>query len=237
MIKCYYWRILFLSSTRIKWLVICMYWFHCYSLEPEKKYYYVFGDSYGWSKEYSFKAPPIPGPDVTTRVIAFGGMYIWMCVCVYMHVHTCMYICRCTLLWPSSSPTTVKMSLSIALHCKLIDLFFMLPYHTYLLCAKCCNCILCGNVWGSKGLFCCQIAIAISDTLIVQTLGMASMMTVGKCFLMNNQLWTLLNVFFRNWIAQILSSLLEICHMLMDMLLRYVLVHMSYIHVCDMWQR
>lgn len=158
-------------------------------------------------------------------------MYVCMNVCVYIHVYICMYICMCTMLWPRSLP---------------IRCLFLSPFTENwlicssccrLLCAKCCNYVLCGTGWGSKGLFCCQIAIAISDTLIVQTSGMASMMTVDKCFLMNNQLWTQLNVFFRSWIAQILSSLLEICHMLMDMLLRYVLVHMSYIHVCDVWER
>lgn len=155
-------------------------------------------------------------------------MYECMCVytCIHLHVH--MYVHNVM-----AKKFTYKMSLSIALHWKLIDLFFMLPYHTYFLCAKCCNYVLCGTGWGSKGLFCCQFLIAISDTLIVQTSGMASMMTVDKCFLMNNQLWTQLNVFFRSWIAQILSSLLEICHMLMDMLLRCVLVHM-YVHTC-MW--
>ena len=33
----------------------------------------MFGDVYGWSEEFSFRAAPEPGPNVTTRVIAFGG--------------------------------------------------------------------------------------------------------------------------------------------------------------------
>ena len=46
-----------------------------YSLVPTQKYYYQTGDEkYGWSEEYSFKAPPTPSSDVTTRVIVFGDM-------------------------------------------------------------------------------------------------------------------------------------------------------------------
>ena len=45
------------------------------SLQPATKYYYIFGDVYGWSEEFTFKSPPQPGPDVTTRVLAFGGKY------------------------------------------------------------------------------------------------------------------------------------------------------------------
>ena len=45
------------------------------SLVPTQKYYYQTGDEkYGWSEEYSFRAPPTPSPDVTTRVIVFGDM-------------------------------------------------------------------------------------------------------------------------------------------------------------------
>ena len=72
---------------------------HRHSLQPSKKYYYVFGDSYGWSEEYSFKAPPIPGPNVTTRVIAFGGMYI------HVHVRTKVYACIHMRLQLRNSPT------------------------------------------------------------------------------------------------------------------------------------
>jgi len=39
------------------------------------RYYYIFGDVYGWSEEFSFKAAPVPGPDVTTRVLSIGGTY------------------------------------------------------------------------------------------------------------------------------------------------------------------
>ena len=45
------------------------------SLVPGTQYYYIFGDSsYGWSEGFSFRASPTPGPDVTTRVVAYGGM-------------------------------------------------------------------------------------------------------------------------------------------------------------------
>ena len=40
---------------------------------PGMKYYYKFGDAFGWSEEASFHAAPQPGPDVITRVLAFGG--------------------------------------------------------------------------------------------------------------------------------------------------------------------
>ncbi len=33
----------------------------------------MFGDVYGWSQEFTFTAAPKPGPDVTTRVVAYGG--------------------------------------------------------------------------------------------------------------------------------------------------------------------
>ena len=45
-----------------------------FSLTPGMRYYYVFGDVYGWSEESSFKAAPMPGPSVTTRVLSIGGM-------------------------------------------------------------------------------------------------------------------------------------------------------------------
>ena len=44
-----------------------------YSLSPGQRYYYVYGDYYGWSGEKSFKAAPSNKKDVTTNVIAFGG--------------------------------------------------------------------------------------------------------------------------------------------------------------------
>lgn len=40
------------------------------------KYYYRFGDdAYGWSDEFTFNAAPVPGPNVTTKVLAFGGIH------------------------------------------------------------------------------------------------------------------------------------------------------------------
>ncbi len=43
-------------------------------LDPQTKYYYKFGDeAYGWSEEFSFTSAPETGPDITTRVLAFGG--------------------------------------------------------------------------------------------------------------------------------------------------------------------
>lgn len=44
-----------------------------HSLTPGENYYYVFGDSYGWSKEYSFFAAPYPGSKNPITVIAYGG--------------------------------------------------------------------------------------------------------------------------------------------------------------------
>ncbi len=44
-----------------------------FSLTPGKMYFYIFGDVYGWSKEFNFVAAPKPGPGVTTRVVAYGG--------------------------------------------------------------------------------------------------------------------------------------------------------------------
>ena len=55
---------------------------HPRRLVPGTQYYYTFGDTYGWSAEYSFTAAPKPGPNVTTRVVAYGGV----CVCVYVCV-------------------------------------------------------------------------------------------------------------------------------------------------------
>lgn len=43
-------------------------------LIPGEKYYYVFGDSYGWSNEYSFTAAPFPGSSDPITVIAYGDM-------------------------------------------------------------------------------------------------------------------------------------------------------------------
>ena len=41
------------------------------------KYLYSFGDDkYGWSKQYTFTVPPLSGPDVTTKIIAYGGKLV-----------------------------------------------------------------------------------------------------------------------------------------------------------------
>lgn len=48
-------------------------------LAPGAKYYYVFGSTEGdggYSEERVFTAPPIPGPNVTTRILAYGGVRI-----------------------------------------------------------------------------------------------------------------------------------------------------------------
>jgi len=42
------------------------------------KYYYKFGDNSSalassWSQEFTFRAAPLAGPDVTTRVVVYGG--------------------------------------------------------------------------------------------------------------------------------------------------------------------
>ena len=46
-----------------------------YSLEPGQMYYYMFGDTYGWSREYNFTSAPYHGANTTIRVIAFGGPF------------------------------------------------------------------------------------------------------------------------------------------------------------------
>ena len=41
------------------------------------KYLYSFGDDkYGWSKQYTFTIPQQPGPDVTTKIVAYGGKLV-----------------------------------------------------------------------------------------------------------------------------------------------------------------
>jgi len=37
------------------------------------KYYYIFGDNYGWSEEFSFTAAPEQGFSGTISLIAYGG--------------------------------------------------------------------------------------------------------------------------------------------------------------------
>ena len=56
-------------------LCILISFVYNYRLEPQTKYFYIFGDdAYGnWSEEYSFTSAPEPGPNVVTRVLAFGG--------------------------------------------------------------------------------------------------------------------------------------------------------------------
>ena len=46
------------------------------SLTPGGPYYYMFGDSVDglMSDLYSFRAAPQTGPDVTVRVVAYGGI-------------------------------------------------------------------------------------------------------------------------------------------------------------------
>ena len=40
------------------------------------KYLYSFGDDkYGWSKQYTFTVP-LPGPDITTKIVAYGGKLV-----------------------------------------------------------------------------------------------------------------------------------------------------------------
>jgi len=48
-------------------------------LTPGMKYYYKFGDdgsalASSWSQEFTFRAAPLAGPDVTTRVVVYGDM-------------------------------------------------------------------------------------------------------------------------------------------------------------------
>lgn len=48
-----------------------------YSLRPSTTYYYKFGSDGdgegGYSEQYSFVSPPVPGADVVTTVLAYGG--------------------------------------------------------------------------------------------------------------------------------------------------------------------
>ena len=59
------------------------------------KYLYSFGDDkYGWSKQYTFTVPHLPGPDVTTKIIAYGGKlefrvlsrFPMKCSCTIYHI-------------------------------------------------------------------------------------------------------------------------------------------------------
>lgn len=44
------------------------------SLEPGMKYYYIYGDYFGWSEEKSFKASPPFYVETNTTIIAYGGL-------------------------------------------------------------------------------------------------------------------------------------------------------------------
>ena len=46
------------------------------SLKPATRYYYMFGsDNGGWSEERVFMSAPIPGPELSIRILAYGGIY------------------------------------------------------------------------------------------------------------------------------------------------------------------
>ena len=67
------------SVKSVCWIpVLKVLWPSCFfRLVPGRRYYYKFGDdSFGWSDEFSFKAAPTPGPSVTTRVLAIGGILL-----------------------------------------------------------------------------------------------------------------------------------------------------------------
>ena len=44
-------------------------------LLPGQRYYYIYGDYYGWSEEKSFKAAPPLYVETNTTVVAYGGRY------------------------------------------------------------------------------------------------------------------------------------------------------------------
>ena len=81
------------------------------SLTPGRRYYYVYGDYYGWSSEKSFKAAPSSKMDVKSTVIAFGGQSVWCHVitttnlpcsivnCVHLPFSTFNDLCRHGLWW------------------------------------------------------------------------------------------------------------------------------------------
>ena len=58
-----------ISDANIVSSPLCMY-----SLTPGQTYYYIFGDAYGWSSEYTFKAAPYPGSSNPVTIIAYGGL-------------------------------------------------------------------------------------------------------------------------------------------------------------------
>lgn len=68
---------------------------HC-SLTPGQRYYYVYGDYYGWSSEKSFKASPLSKVDVKSTVIAFGGqcdvMWYPQPICHVVAIANCVHL-------------------------------------------------------------------------------------------------------------------------------------------------
>ena len=55
------------------------------SLEPGQEYFYVIGDNYGWSQEFSFRAPP--SFNQTFAVVAFGGELCVFACCRSEYIH------------------------------------------------------------------------------------------------------------------------------------------------------
>ena len=48
------------------------------SLEPGQTYFYMFGDTFGVSEEYTFTVPPGPSPDSSVRVVVYGGELVFL---------------------------------------------------------------------------------------------------------------------------------------------------------------
>lgn len=44
------------------------------SLVPGQRYYYIYGDYFGWGEEKSFKASPPLYVEANTTIIAYGGL-------------------------------------------------------------------------------------------------------------------------------------------------------------------
>ena len=57
------------------------------------KYYYIFGDNYGWSEEFNFTAAPEQGFSGTIRLIAYGGQLFSLVLAICLH--WCVN-CMCT---------------------------------------------------------------------------------------------------------------------------------------------
>ena len=63
------------SYARVVATIVYYITLYLCSLTPSSKYFYRFGDdAYGWSNEFNFTSAPVPGPNVTTRVLTFGGI-------------------------------------------------------------------------------------------------------------------------------------------------------------------